>query len=686
MRRIVSALAASAVIGTGLAVAGPASPAAADEVFPVPATGSMTVRGHGYGHGYGLSQYGSYGAATSGLSASSILNFYYPNTAQAVQAEAPVRIRLTAPSTSVTVAPATGLAVRDVATGDRYVLPSGPQQWRLVIDSSAMRVQSLNAGVWSTVRFPDGRNSFAGPLRFEGPPSIKLILSSSTAREYDGTITGLRSGSTTMYTINTLSMELYLRGVVPKESPSSWPAAALQAQSVAARSYSSWHRADSVSDSYDLCDTTACQVYGGKTLYNGSSVIPQQASSTNAAISATANVVRTYNGRPILAQFSSSNGGYTTGNPSVPYYVAKRDPYDPIHNPYANWEADLSAAQLRACYPSAGTPERVVITSRDGVGQWGGRVLGVRIEGRSSAGSPTSYATTGSSLRSCAGLRSNYFTLVGPPATSGLGISATSQGGLHLFRRTSNGSVAQHSWTPGPGWSTERNLGGVIVGGPSAVGLNSGRQLLAVRGANNVLYTREATGSTWGDWQPVGGVLGGRPTAAFDGTTVTALAPGSSGGVLYLQRGADGTWSPWASLGGRLQAGTGPAATSSAPGSVSVVAVGTDGQLYLQTRTAGEWTGWSSLGGRAIGDPAVASLGAGRLAVFVRGTDSQLWYRAYANGAWSGWTSLGGGLAAGPTATARDGRMDVAVLSPNGRSYVRTYTGEAWHDWYLVPQ
>ena len=63
------------------------------------------------------------------------------------------------------------------------------------------------------------------------------------------------------HVVNGLSLDTYLRGVVPSESPSHWPVAALEAQAVAARSYAlaelqptSW---------YDLVPTTADQVYGG---------------------------------------------------------------------------------------------------------------------------------------------------------------------------------------------------------------------------------------------------------------------------------------------------------------------------------------------------------------------------------------------------------------------------------------
>jgi SpoIID/LytB domain protein len=49
-------------------------------------------------------------------------------------------------------------------------------------------------------------------------------------------------------------------------------------------------------------------VYGG---------YDSQQASTNTAITATAGQIRLYEGKPIMAEFSSSNGGATAGGPAV---------------------------------------------------------------------------------------------------------------------------------------------------------------------------------------------------------------------------------------------------------------------------------------------------------------------------------------------------------------------------------
>ncbi|MBI2243455.1 MAG: hypothetical protein HYU55_05745 [Nocardioides sp.] len=63
-----------------LTVAGPAGAAEAD-VWSVPPSARVTIRGHGYGHGHGMSQYGAEGAAREGLTYRQIAKFYYPGTA-----------------------------------------------------------------------------------------------------------------------------------------------------------------------------------------------------------------------------------------------------------------------------------------------------------------------------------------------------------------------------------------------------------------------------------------------------------------------------------------------------------------------------------------------------------------------------------------------------------------------------
>jgi stage II sporulation protein D len=194
--------------------------------------------------------------------------------------------------------------------------------------------------------------------------------------------------------VNVLNIEKYLRGVVAAEMPASWPAAALQSQAVAARTYAARERADHETGYYDLCDTTACQVYGG---------VASEDDRTNAAIVATAGKALGYGGQYAFAQFSASNGGWSSAG-SEPYLVAQVDPYDTA---YHHWTANIDTAKLQAAYPQIGTLQTVQITQREGgrLFDSGGWVQNVRVTGTSG-----SVDISGATFRSIYRLRSAYFT------------------------------------------------------------------------------------------------------------------------------------------------------------------------------------------------------------------------------------------------------------------------------------
>jgi SpoIID/LytB domain protein len=142
--------------------------------------------------------------------------------------------------------------------------------------------------------------------------------------------------------VNGLPLDTYLRGVVPSESPSHWPLAALEAQAVAARSYalselrpSSW---------YDLVPTTANQVYGG---------VAAERPRSDHAVYATRGQVLTWDGQVARTYYSSSSGGRTEAVQDawpdaapIPYLRSVPDPYD-TYSPHHDWGPySFSAAGL----------------------------------------------------------------------------------------------------------------------------------------------------------------------------------------------------------------------------------------------------------------------------------------------------------------------------------------------------
>jgi SpoIID/LytB domain protein len=424
--RRTTAAALVGLLGGLLTTVGTATPAAADQVFERPASGVFSVLGHGWGHGHGLSQWGAQGAASQGVDADTITATYYPGTAKGVIADAPIRVLLQGDEGRDTqVYAATGLTVTDRASGASEQLPSGPTRWRATVDSAGLHLQSLTGSTWAP--YAIGSNgatattpppAYAGPLQFAGPTFVRVAFPDGTSRDYRGSVQAVKTSSTALETLDVLSLEDYLLGVVPRESSSSWQPAALQAQAIAARSYSAYKR-DHAGGSYDICDSTQCQVFGGSRVYtsDGSSIALEPASTTD-AVRATAGVVRTYNGAPIFAEFSSSNGGWSTDG-NAPYLVAQRDDWDgAVANPVHSWSASLKASDIERRYPAVGTLQRIRVTARDGNGEWGGRVKTVVLEGVDSSGNPTSVTTTGAGIYYARtwpaysdGLRSSWWTI-----------------------------------------------------------------------------------------------------------------------------------------------------------------------------------------------------------------------------------------------------------------------------------
>lgn len=399
--RLLALVVALLVVLTALGLGGPA--ANADRVVR-PQSGSFTIRGSGWGHGWGMSQYGAYGAARAGLSWREILTFYYPGTQRTtLPSGSAIKVWVTGDTDgSLRVLPTSGLEVRD-SSGGRYRVPTGAEY-------ASWRISRAGTGYRLSYRRPDGRDvdqrtglssstwSFSSPGR-----TVRVVLPGGTVRTYRGTVSLIKWGSSGR-TVNRVLVEDYVRGVVPAEMPTSWAPDAVRAQSVAARSYGVRLRSRARQSGYDLCDTTACQVYRG---------VGVETPRGNAAVKATAGVVLTYRGGLALTQFASSNGGHSAQG-DHPYLAPKRDPYDGAVRSQA-WSRTVTAAQIAQRWPGVGTVQRIQVTSRDGAGAWGGRVRSVAIHG-----SRATIAVSGSTFQSRFGLKSRLFTISGAttPATT----------------------------------------------------------------------------------------------------------------------------------------------------------------------------------------------------------------------------------------------------------------------------
>ncbi|HEX7955485.1 MAG TPA: SpoIID/LytB domain-containing protein, partial [Pyrinomonadaceae bacterium] len=137
-------------------------------------------------------------------------------------------------------------------------------------------------------------------------------------KPYRGRLEVFANAKGALTVVNVLSLEDYVRGVVPNElSPGGWPELeALKAQAVAARTYAVSNLGRFASEGFDLTPDTRSQVYGG---------LSTEHPLSDRAVLETRGRIATYKGAPINALYTSTCGGRTEdgenifgGNP-VPY-------------------------------------------------------------------------------------------------------------------------------------------------------------------------------------------------------------------------------------------------------------------------------------------------------------------------------------------------------------------------------
>ena len=135
--------------------------------------------------------------------------------------------------------------------------------------------------------------------------TLELTSKATTSNVYRGYLR-VRLTTTAMV-IDHVAVDDYLRGVVPAEMPSSWPAEALKAQAIAARSYA-LSRIHPTTGTYDLYDDTRSQVYRGRRA---------ETTATNAAVAATSGTVVLSGTSVANTLYHSSDGGWTENNENV---------------------------------------------------------------------------------------------------------------------------------------------------------------------------------------------------------------------------------------------------------------------------------------------------------------------------------------------------------------------------------
>lgn len=302
---------------------------------------SWVVRGHGFGHGVGVSQYGAYGFALHGKSYRFILAHYYQGTTIGeVSGVRVVRVLLDISPTDVGFSGATSACGRALDPGREYEAHRNGSRVKLR-SSAGMPLADCGRKLRAAGR---GKVTIAGVGTYRG--ALEVVPTESDV------------GS--LNVVNALALEQYVKGVVPNESPPSWPAAELRAQAVEARSFAL--TAGVGGNGFDLYDDTRSQVYEG---------LGSETDSTNAATADTRGEVVMYGSKIAETFFSACSGGYTESvqnvffGPPVPYLVGVPDPYDSLC-PLHDWTLRFSGPEISAKLGGYldGRLKQVVVTQR----------------------------------------------------------------------------------------------------------------------------------------------------------------------------------------------------------------------------------------------------------------------------------------------------------------------------------
>lgn len=396
---------ATLLLSTLLALSFPANSFAQD----IPQTFSFT--GSGYGHGVGMSQIGGKARAVAGESATAILKYYYKDVEVApVVDTATIRVNIGhqvkgAILTTNSKGSSLNFYPGDLPISDTTTAPiatfSSKKKAPISISIDKKSIQGI-PGSHSvlTVRWSGGEL-----------PLLSVTKSNSTETFRYGQVQ-IKVVKGALEITNSLSLrDEYLLGI--SEISSSWPAAMLEAQTIASRSYA-LSKMGSIKGSCDcnLYSHIADQNFVGYAkeseprfgaIWRAAVLRTIVDTSTGLAILA--------NGKPIQAYFFSSSGGatqttadawggftsYTQSVPDTASVVVALNPR------FASWKASTTQALVAAAFilPDVVSLE---IISRNSAGAV------TRIKGTSSGG--ISKILRGDTFRSRAKLPSPWFTPV----------------------------------------------------------------------------------------------------------------------------------------------------------------------------------------------------------------------------------------------------------------------------------
>jgi len=385
----------------------------------VPATFSFS--GKGYGHGVGMSQIGARGLALEGDTATAILNYYYPGSdVIALTDDQILRVNIGHQLTSASLKSDTpGMSLQlisgDGAEPQFLSVLAAKDSVKLSLTDKQVAITTTQVGITTALTPVDQLTiRWSGTRYLAGSDSVLSLTHTKKTTKYRygqiqvKVIKDAKLGNRLEIVNQVRLHDEYLWGI--SEVPSSWPAAALEAQVIASRSYA-MSKAGKVSKS---CD---CDLYSSISDQNFAGYAKEtepkwgliwKAAVSRTSVTETSGLTVTRNEAPIRTYFGSSTGGVTETSKNawgtdVGYTFSVPDPWslDPKLNPnFYKWKRDIAQSVLVTAF---GLPD-VASVKVLSLNETGSVKL---IEGRSSAGKKVKLS--GETFRSRTKLPSTWF-------------------------------------------------------------------------------------------------------------------------------------------------------------------------------------------------------------------------------------------------------------------------------------
>ncbi|HVV35722.1 MAG TPA: SpoIID/LytB domain-containing protein [Acidimicrobiales bacterium] len=434
------AAAASALVAALAPIAAHAAAPASPGLIP-----ALQIDGKGHGHGVGMAQDGALAMGHKGANVKQILGQFYPGTSLG-KASGSVRVPVFSGDNvevafpdggdvrgnngSVHVAPGGSVLLARDGDGTRVksptTTPGSPPTTTSTVAPTTTTTGSTTTTTPSppTTLLPDRshKRDIAGGLSPTTAPAPTTTTSAPPppAPTFSGTLVavpadGGRVGVVPrgrryrgelditpvaggLRFVNHVNVETYLRGMGEVRNPG-WPAASLQAQAIAARTYA----LRAMAAGGELCDSQKCQVYIGS---------DAEYAAMDKAVAATSGQVLLY-GRSLASAVYSANAGGTSADReegfgmtggSYPYLRAA--PY--LTENVDPWSVTIALSDIARRLGYRGNLDAVTVATRGP----SGRATSIGLTG--SAGDK---AVTGLAFASALGLHSTLFDVKGVMAT-----------------------------------------------------------------------------------------------------------------------------------------------------------------------------------------------------------------------------------------------------------------------------